>query len=61
MSFVITNDIVEKTHNNIESQDRVVRRDNGGQTKQGVVLANNNDEGIRLASTNQEVQFKQSN
>jgi predicted RNA-binding protein with PUA domain len=55
-AFVIADDIIEEAHN-IESQDMVVRRDNGGQTKQGVVLANNNDEGIRLANTNQEVQL----
>jgi hypothetical protein len=55
-AFDISNDIIEEAHN-IESPNTVLRRDNGGQTKQGVVLANNNDEGIRLANTNQKVQL----
>jgi hypothetical protein len=54
-AFVITDDIAEESPN-IESQDKVVRRDNGGQTRQRVICENNNDESIRLANTNQEVQ-----
>ncbi len=55
-AFVIVDDIAKEEHN-IESQDKVVRRDNGGQTRQGVVCANDNDEGIRLRNINQKVQL----
>ncbi len=46
-AFVIANNIAEEAHN-IEFQDKVVRKENGGHTRQGVVHANDNDEGPRL-------------